>query len=142
MKMTSDEIKAARKEGFVLANFGEGFLPAIWSPGTWVVAEPRENQHWPGKRLRSRWFSTYPISIKTSPMLAWMPIPTIESIERNRQIIKQLVDALESARGYVHETSEDAILLRKDVMQDLENIDTALSSGHAFLGTEPEGLGE
>jgi len=129
-KMTPEHIKAARKEGFVLADFGRGFFPAVWSPFTkyWVVAEPWEDQPLPGKRLMARTFNMYPIlREKATPMLEWIQIPTIENIDRNHQLIKQLVDALESALEYV------LYFKPEDIEYDLTDIDDALSAGRDFL---------
>jgi len=137
MSMTPEHIKAARKEGFVLADFGEGFIPATWDPSTkyWAVAEPREYRDSPGKPLRSRGFDIYPIlRVANKYMRAWVSIPSIVKMDKNIKIIKQLVDALERARDYVHAPpGDDAIFPRKDLMQDLENIDAALSAGHNSL---------
>jgi len=134
MSMMPEHIKAARKEGFVLADFGEGFIPATWDPSTkyWVVAEPREYRDSPGKPLRSRGFDMYPILRDANKsMRTWVSIPSIVKMDK---IIKQLVDALERARDYVHAPpGDDAVFPRKDLMQDLENIDGALSAGHDFL---------
>jgi len=137
MSMTPEHIKAARKEGFVLADFGDGFIPAVWSPFTkyWLVAEPREDHPIPGERLIARRFDTYPIlKEKAMPMLAWIPIPTIGEIEKNRQVIKQLVDVLENAKEYVQAFYQEAYFLKREAKRDLDSIDAALAAGHDFLG--------
>jgi len=132
--MNSKNIKAPRKEGFVLADFGEGFIPAAWDPSTkyWVVAEPREYRDGPGKALRSRGFDMYPI-LKTAnkSMRAWVSIPSIVKMNENFKIIKQLVDALESAQGHLQYVLH---FKPEDIEYDLTNIDDALSAGHDFLG--------
>jgi len=132
MSMMPEHIKAARKEGFVLADFGEGFIPATWDPSTkyWVVAEPREYRDSPGKPLRSRGFDMYPIlRVANKYMREWVSIPSIVKMDKNIKIIKQLVDAMESTRWYI----ENSHVCVTFIEEDLAVFDDALSAGRDAL---------
>jgi len=132
MKINSPE--NAPKNTAILADFGGGLEPAVWSEWdrAWITAHVAIDAGDGPQRGICRWFETN--AEENGTMRSWMPIPSTVEIDKNFKIIKQLVDALESARDYAHAPpGDDAIFPRKDLMQDLENIDGALSAGHDFL---------
>jgi len=69
--LTPDDIAPARDEYFVLADFGDGFKPAAWSPVDqhWMVCVPKSI----GKdHLQKCWFELEMVS--ENRMVAWVPV--------------------------------------------------------------------
>jgi len=124
--LNPEQIEPARKELYVLADFGDGMGLATWS-------EPEEKWHmarWASDaRTGARWFEV--CQEVESRMLQWFPIIRPEQVNDSAETIKQLVDVLEEA---CHEmlVSTNGCLSQSQV-ERFENIEAALERGKHHL---------